>query len=206
MKGIGRIAVTVMAGALWACSSGGPGSESGGPDVFDTSSTPEVQEDILSANSGDTWTSTTDTAPEGGCPNATGPGTLSPDDLQQSLKVGNTEIDILFRAPLPDDDDPEHLTFEVAFTNHTCSVPGYDDDLVGKATVVNSEGLSTSDFTYEVGSKDSHHGTGVLKVARGTDETDLIGCETTSLTLTLADIDGGDPSFVWGEEFLNVLK
>jgi hypothetical protein len=140
------------------------------------------------------------------CPNATAPAAFTPDDLKQTLKIGTTEIDILFWTPLPGDDDPEHLTFDVAFTNHTCSIPGYKDELVGKTTLVNSEGLSTDDFTYGVKSKDSHHGTGILKVARFLNGKDLIGCDTTSLTLTLTDIDGGDPTFTWGEEFLSGLK
>lgn len=177
--------------------------------TFDPGETAEPSFDVASVDTGDPdGGSPIDLAPEfsSDCPNATAPGSFTPGDLKQSQKIGTTEVDILFRTPLPDNDDDKHLTFEVAFTNHTCSIPGYNDELVGKASVVNNQGTFSDAFTYDVKSKDSHHGAGVLKVARFVDGVDLIGCDTTSLTLTLAEIDGGDPAFAWGEEFLSGLK
>lgn len=142
-----------------------------------------------------------------GCPGDGPSGSFTEQDLIRSSVLNTTQVDVLFLSPMGEGalDD---LTFKVVMTNHTCSVPGYEHDLVGKVTFENSDGLALdSGYGYEALALDGHHPVGILTIpwSAGGGQP-LIGCDTAGIGLVFDGIDGEERTFEWDEPYLAGLR
>lgn len=135
-----------------------------------------------------------------GCPGADALPTA--EEMLVTTNENTTQVDVIFLTPTGEG-RPDELTFRIVMTNHTCSVPGYEEDLDGKVVVETADGVSIdAGYTSEILSTDSHHPVALLTMPSTVDGVPIIGCDTEWLRLTLQGIDGGDRVYEWDQTLI----
>lgn len=182
-------------------SPGASGSVGSPADIagLDASATGSTDVGVTDAELAGDGSGTDDIAQES-CPGAS-PTAPTEEEVTRESNAGKTLVEVLF-VSLLGEGAPDRLAFKITMTNHTCSIPGYDNDLTGMASLETSDGAKVSDATFEALAKDSHHPVGMLTFPRVADGASLIGCDTAWVRLTLTGVDGDPRSFEWEAEAL----
>jgi len=188
----------LVAAATLACGEG-PGTD-GEADAARTADTGQSDAGATppagDAAASDAAGAASDAAPSPSCPGAS---SEPPTDqaLTRRAQLNDTTVELLFLSPLYKG-APDALTFKVAMTNHTCSIPGYENDLVGHVRIETADGLSVEDgYTYAVLSDDGHHPAGLLTYPRRVDGSPVLACDTAWFRVTISGVDGGEGEFEW---------